>query len=51
MWHKVDNSAAVTIVTEDFNTCWSSDVMAKKGSWSRDLHNLMDTTKGNHGDH
>ena len=45
MWCRVDNDAAVAIVTERFITCWeSSDV--KRQPWSRDLCNIMDTTQG-----
>lgn len=45
MWHNIDN-AAVTIVTEEFITHWSSDVVKRQESWSSDLCNIMDTTQG-----
>lgn len=45
MWHSIDNGA-VTIVTEEFVTHWSGNVVKRQESWSSDLCNVMDTTQG-----
>ena len=46
-WYKVDNAAAVTIVTEEV-TEWCGKVAKMREPWSRDLCNIIDTTQGIH---
>ena len=46
MWYKVNNSATIAMVTEEFITYWSSDAVKGRDSRSRDLYYIIDTTQG-----